>query len=384
MRSTLRLCAALVVLSAFAYACGVANESALSDFGGEGTGARGDAAPNEGPSAGASPTDLAPVDNAVILVHAAKALPFRLCFENELDRRPLPDADLMPESNVVGVEVGSAVRLGPLRGAPGMIFVIDEFALRFPTSEQPSCQKALSRPEPIPYAIRLPPGPQNTAADKDLSKGVHLLVLTGCTGNTALNTYSQAECGSDWTPAAGNLAIKEIELTGANRASPSTLPAQIVNLSQPLESARAGRTLSITFGDLLAQGAKHEDVASGPPLYGEASPKEPATLTYTPEDLPSYDSLGFRVQLQPPGGGAAETVLEQSLARVQNLSAPRDLPTSYFAAASNYALLLLGDPAPTFRDGGADDDPRRKLHLLAVPVINPKGSGAGDAGADAP
>jgi hypothetical protein len=45
---------------------------------------------------------------------------------------------------------------------------------------------------------------------------------------------------------------------------------------------------------------------------------------------------------------------------------------------------LLGSPDPKLPDGGADDDPFRKVHLLAVPVIEPKaapdGGEANDGG----
>ena len=61
-------------------------------------------------------------------------------------------------------------------------------------------------------------------------------------------------------------------------------------------------------------------------------------------------------------------------------SGSRDVPPSYYGAASNYALLLLGDPDAKLQDGGPDKDDRRNLHFLAVPVIAPKG----DAGTDEP
>jgi hypothetical protein len=78
---------------------------------------------------------------------------------------------------------------------------------------------------------------------------------------------------------------------------------------------------------------------------------------------------------QPAG---ATTLLDESLARIQSLSSPRDVPPTYYAAASNYALLLLGDPNAKLADGGADTDDRRRLHFLAVPVIEPKTDGGAD------
>ena len=77
-------------------------------------------------------------------------------------------------------------------------------------------------------------------------------------------------------------------------------------------------------------------------------------------------------------------VLDQTLEQVQAISAPRELPTTYFGIASNYALLLLGDPAPRLFDGGADTDGRRALHLVAIPVIDPKADAGADAGPTEP
>jgi hypothetical protein len=90
------------------------------------------------------------------------------------------------------------------------------------------------------------------------------------------------------------------------------------------------------------------------------------------------------VALATPGdggadGGTATKQLDESLARIQKLSSPRDLPPTYYAAASNYALLLLGDPSATVLDGGPSDD-RRGLHFLAVPVIDPKDDAGTDGG----
>ena len=77
---------------------------------------------------------------------------------------------------------------------------------------------------------------------------------------------------------------------------------------------------------------------------------------------------------------------------MQELSFSPTVPTTYYRSASNYALLLVGDPriAPTYDDGGANPgyDRRRAVHLLAVPVKDDDVEDAGtpsvdDAGATA-
>jgi hypothetical protein len=390
MRTTVGLSALLVAFSALVYACGSAD---LSSFGADSanpsaTGGGTDAGFGGATSAPSGDKALAPVDNAVILVHAAKSQSFRLCFENETDRRPQPDSQVMPEANVVGVEVGSAVRLAPLRGKPGMVYLYEEPLIRafYPAfggaGAGPTCKNLLENTNLQKLAQPL------GAIDTDLSHGVHLVVVRGCPSDSPLRKYSAAECGDGWAAATGNLTVKEITLTGATRPGDGILPAQVVNLSQPLESARAKGNVLVTFGDLTAPSATHTTVTANPTLFGEAQPSQPAQLPYNSSDIAIYESVGFRVSLLAADAGAdagaGKKVLDESLALIQKQSSPRDVPPSYYSAASNYALLLLGDPDAKLADGGPDTDERRTLHFLAVPVIEPKNDGGAEGGTTDP
>lgn len=384
-RTTLWVGLGVAALSASLLAC-ASMTSADAAFGSPGEGS----SSSSGGSVGSEPAptggsrDLTPTDNAVILVHAAKSQPYRLCFKNELSRLPVPDSQAMPQANVVGVEVGSAVRIAPLGGVPGEVFLFEEPLIRAlyfnlaGGAKGPTCDQLLSG---ATGGLAIPVG----KVDANLSSGVHLLTLRGCPKNSAVRTYSTAECGADWTAAAGNLKIEELTLTGANRQDPSSLPAQVVNLSQPIDTLRAGRRLEVTFGKLDGSGSETL-VASDPALYAGANPPTPAQLKYAPEDLGSYDTMGLKVRFAAGDAGSGADLFTQSLARIQKLSSPRDVPSDYYAAASNYVFLLLGDPDAKLADGGPDDDERRNAHFLAVPVIAPKpdGADAGDAGTDAP
>ncbi len=391
MRTSVRVSALLIALSGLAYACGSGD---LSSFGADSSpGSSGGTASDAGFGGAATPSAgdkaLGPADNAVILVHAAKSQAFRLCFQSELDRQPQPDSELMPEANVVGVEVGGAVRLRPLRGAPGNVILFDEPTIRgsYPSfggaRAGPSCQDlingALGGDAQVLGKI-----------DTNLSTGVHLLVVTGCPVDSAIRTFTAAECGAGWIPGTlakggkANLAVKEISLTGTGRPSDNGfLPAQIVNLSQPLESARAGRDLVVSFGPLAEPSTAHVPVATNPKLFGGAEPSTPVPLSYPQNDTTVYGTSGFRVMFATGTGDAAADVklLDESLADVQKSSSPRDIPPSYYATASNYALLLLGDPNSKV-DGGTDE--RLALHLLAIPVIDPKSDGGADDDGGAP
>ena len=106
-------------------------------------------------------------------------------------------------------------------------------------------------------------------------------------------------------------------------------------------------------------------------------------LDYAATDLASYGTSGLFVTLGGPvddagvpveagaDAGPREILVAQSLAEIQKQSSPRSLPQDWFAFASSYIVLSVGDPKPIFADGGPDDDPRRALHLLAIPLAAP-------------
>jgi len=349
---------------------GVDDGSSSSSSGGPSDGA------GLSPSPGGEKGDLGPTDNAVILVHAAGMPAFRMCFEKEPDLRPMPDQETMPEANVVGVEVGSAVRLAPLKGPPGKVFVFNESLIRQYAGQGLKCGDLLASTEGN-SAFEM------TAITTDYSKGVHLLVLRGCQGKTPLTTRTKEECGQDYDPLAtgspaaakGNLSLLDIELKGAYRTVPS-LPTQVIHLSQALESSRNGATLAVTFGDVTTETSFHASAAENPTLFAnEPEDLGPSAPTFETDDESVYANVGFRVVTK--SGNTTTVVAQQSLAETQKLSAPRDIPSSYYSAASNYVLLLLGSPAEAAQpDGG---DPRKGVHLLAVPVVDPTKFDGGSA-----
>jgi hypothetical protein len=160
------------------------------------------------------------------------------------------------------------------------------------------------------------------------------------------------------------------------------LPVQLIHVAPALEAQLEGATLDVTFGELTATQEKlAQPVASKTPLLG-TSAQVPLDLDQADESV--YGTHGFRVALRT--AGSTKFSIDLSLAAVQDLSSPRDLPTSYYRVASNYALLLLGDPSVPVGAADAGVNPeRRRVHLLAVPVLDPSqadAGGPGDAGPD--
>jgi hypothetical protein len=328
--------------------------------------------------------------NGVVLVHAAAFPPFRLCFENMPDRLPQPESSVMPEANVVGVEVGSAVRIDPLE-APGKIYVVFEKRVRAtPGGENtPKCGELICKGA---STCLFPDADYHEAGriEQPLGQGVvHTLAITGCGARAFVTNFGIAEsdCGPDWNPTSGSLEAHLVPLLPTVDATEKTLPVQLVHMSTPLETMRGADPLEVTFGALDAGAEPRQIVAASPPLF---EPGPQATLDVDQKEQSYYGTHGFRVAIgaggASDGGAPGSFAFDQSLAEVQELSQPSSIPTTYYRSASNYALILLGDPriAKTLPDGGANPayDPRRAVHLLAVPVKEEKdaGSPAGDGG----
>lgn len=329
--------------------------------------------------------------NGIVLVHAASFPAFRVCFQGRAGDRPEPSTEVMPESNVVGVDVGTAVRLDPKIGVLGRAFVFAEADLRalYPTfgGDGPTCNTLLTTGIGA-SAIEV------GEIEEDLSFGVHALVLTGCRGAAKDTLATTQRCGDDWeakraTPN-GNLQLRVISLQAFQRLGTTRLSFQIVQLSPGLGRLAAGRAVGISFGALDTEGgAPPPPFVEGSLPFAKPVPNPPAVVDYTASDIGSYATSGVFVTL---GGavddagvtidagaeaGARELVFAQSLADIQKRSSPRSLPAEWFAVASSYVVISVGEPAPRLADGGADDDPRRALHLLAIPLAEPD-SGARD------
>jgi hypothetical protein len=330
--------------------------------------------------------------NGIVLVHAAAFPAFRICFEGTPDDQPQPSTELMPESNLVGVDVGTAVRLAP-RATLGKATVFPEAAIRAtdPAGGNigPTCNELLN-------SAAKDNSLEVGNVSEDLSRGVHVLVLLGCRGSALDPVASAARCGDDWEAskgtAKGNLQLGVISLQAYARPNATQLSVQIVQLSPGLQRRAAGRTLGLAFGPLAAidSGTLPAPFIAGAVPFGEPIPKPPAVLDYAEADMSSYANSGLVVSLGDAIGdggtaneggveaGARELVIAQSLADIQKRSSPRSLPRDWFAIASSYVVLSLGDPDPRLADGGRDDDERRALHLLAIPLAAPPS--AGDAG----
>ncbi len=361
-------------------ACGAQSASALDGESPSGKGTvdgagRADNAPNIGA--------LTPTASGIILVHAARFPGIRLCFESYPEEHPQPDSKVMPEANVVGLELGSVVRLPPLERPPGKVYVMSERALRGQQVADKTCGELLTGPNAL-----LPNSAHNeaTVISEPLGTGgVHLLAITGCGGSIFLDAISAPSdrCGANWSSSAGNLIAQTVRLSATEaRATYKAIPVQLVHAAPEIDAA--GQKLAISFGSLSKPGALEKTLE----LSSLLSLSPATTLDVDQTDEAFYGTHGFRITLGAAGGGTTATI-DQSLAEIQNLSAPSEIPTTYYRAASTYAMLIVGDPSvpsTVVDDAGAqrDNPDRRRLHMLTIPIVDPEQGDAGlDGGADA-
>jgi len=379
----LAFCLSIAVLVGGAV-LGTASCSSAYDAGFAGDGGfvgKADGAPGLDGGSAAPPAQLEA--NGIVLVHAASFPAFRICFGGALSARPLPDTDLMPDSNVVGIDIGTAVRLPPYKGMLGRAFVFPELAIRslYPAfggaGIGPTCEQLLlSNKSDVTEVGTL---------TEDLGRGVHALVLHGCRTAALDKQASVARCGDTWTAAAGNLTLDVLSLTAYQRPpSLKGLPVQLLQLSPAFARVTAGRSVGVAFGALDREGgAAPAPFIEGAVPFGTPVPNPPAVIAYDPAELAAYATSGVFVSVGGllDGGSAdagRELVLKQSLADIQLRSASRSLPSDWFAVASSYVIVSVGDPDPVTEDGGPDADPRRALHVLAIPLA--AGAPAADAG----
>lgn len=329
------------------------------------------------------------VTDGVLLVHAASLPPLRLCFGERGSEQPVPLDVIMPESNVVGLDVGSVVRLPNITGPLGQVVGFPEESLRGSTRP---CRQLVEDSELGPVSHRL------GTLDADLSQDLHLVALTGCERLADDPSASKERCGPSWDEAAGNLRLVVTELQPRRRSSPSSIAVQLVQLSGALDHA-LGPNGYLGLGVQSGNAPPSIVLAERVP-FGVPHPAEPAEVRLPPFSATDGGAAAFgetNLVLQvargevgaPPafptdGGSIGETVLTQSLAETQRLTLPSALPPDFFATVSSFVLLSVGELAPKSELPDAGRDPRTLLHLLAVPLAipaDPRDAGTRDAGA---
>ncbi|MBX3233680.1 MAG: hypothetical protein KIT84_21275 [Labilithrix sp.] len=392
---------AVALFTTVGIACADMNDSMSLDSRKSGRGDNDSGDPNGAGSSssggGAAPEFGSPAATGVVVAHSATFPSFRLCFENYPDKLPQPDSKVMPGANVVGVEVGGAVRIDALPEAAGMVYVIDEARIRVESGAEDArtCGQliseiggdALSNPL-IAYRDYY----FATKIERPLGVGnVDVLAITGCADAVTIRGLDQlaappaagtpavASCGGDWKPVEGNLAATALTLAASpDGPTESEIPVAIFNLSPA--AAAVSASVEVKFGPEIDAGAEAQVSLPLNATAFETGGEARLAVDQTKEE--SYGRLGFDVISTID---AQKVTRRQSLADVQQLSAPGDIPTTYYRAASNYALLVLGDPSHSEEraGGGANPafNPRRALHIVAVPVLDP--AILADAGAEA-
>lgn len=342
---------------------------------------------------GMAPSDGSSIEaTGVMLVHGAAFPAFRVCFANYPALRPQPDATVMPQANLVGVDVGSVVRINPPSETPGeravkppgKVFVIDQSSIsRVAGSEDEELPcEALVCEGPSP-CLRVNRDYVEAGSIEEVigTRSVDVVAITGCGGASFFTDgVKPAYCSEPWNAARGSLISTVVPLLANPRGADSGLPVQLLNLAPFVDAL--GSTFRVSYGDIRGDGGALEAITETPALFKTS---ESASLDIPLGDLAVYGTHGFRIDVTPKltGGNDAgsTTVVEQSLADVQALSAPTMVPDAFYNAASNYVLLAVGNP--TFSAApDAGTDPRGAFHLLAIPVKDPDADAGVNGGAN--
>lgn len=377
MRSRLLLIAAALATTAAIVACG---SSATSAFDASGTNAPGK---NDGTGGASGDADATPSQlgndagggaaagaGSVVLVHAARNLPaFRVCFQDHTNTLPLPDDKIMPNANVVGVDVGTAVHVGQLEpkqssnpdasiaaydsgveggvdSGPlptGELHVIEEKLARqfFPQNTDanawPNCGDLVNVLRQNGYEGHGLYTLKGDTLTPDLNSAI-FVVVKGCLPDPALTT---TECGPGFTTTAGNLSYQTLQVVAQDGSGFDF----------------EGVSASPAVADMSTLVYSPDGQSKSDPISLKATSVSSSASSTLPAD---YTVAKFT--LAAPNGAA---LITSSLADIQARSAPRVLPADFFGLRSTFVLFAIGDPKVT------DQTAPNALHLIAVPVQDP-------------
>lgn len=204
-----------------------------------------------------------------------------------------------------------------------------------------------------------------------LADGSYLLAVTGCIPSLFDPAGSVARCGPQYTPAGGNLGVTTAKLDTSAHADPNQMGAQVAQLAPGIDDAflpDGGSDAGVTVGyGPLGVDDAGAPLASSLRYLGVSalvSREVPSAMT---EGL--FASVGVTVSVD----GRATPALALTLAGIQKLSDPTELPDQFFKGQTSYLFAIVGDPtAPqqlTAPDGGLNASyDGHGLHVIALPT----------------
>jgi len=329
---------------------------------------------NPGDAGAATPNGVSA--GSVVLVHASRNLPaFRACFSGYTNTLPLPDDKLMPNANVVGVDVGTAVHVGQINhkkagmdtvdadvpdydsgveggvdagpALQGPLWIIEEKLARqfYPQgtdrSGWPNCDeivKVLQENGYEGHGLYTLTGDPLSPSDSNAT----FVVVKGCLPDSTLTT---TECGSTFTKSKGNLSFQLLVTTAQD------------GMGFDFEGVAASP--AVPNGTLLTYSVSNGATPTpGVPI--EAMGISPSASSTLPTNSGDFDMASFELR-----DSKNTLILQQSLAAIQARSSPRVLPADFFGLRSTFVLFAVGDPTV------ADKTAPTALHFLAVPVQDP-------------
>ena len=328
----------------------------------------GDGGPGEGGGDAAGPdgsaSDAGVVPSVVLALHASPDLfDFRIClatstsadgtgatFSANVAPWPSDDSRPMPMANYAGVAVGRGAAL-PREIVPSGVFVvpylIDAHQLAMSNDPKAACSSRVGS-GCVPGSgmclkssdfVQLPAIPAVTFA----GTGAKLLAIVGCL------TPGRAACGAEDN---GALHAKVLPLAGDEALSVDQIGVQVAHVA-----LAAGSVVAHVDDTTIDAGPLPLDPFNVGPLNG--------FVMTVPSDKssPLWASEGVSFAIADAG-------LRMSLADMQRIADPSQLPIEFFKAHGAYVFVLVGDPNAAnalYVDGGLNPKfDGTGLHVTAI------------------
>jgi hypothetical protein len=343
----------------------------------------------DAPVAAEAGTDAGPIELTLAMIHASATLwPFRVCLQRDdglwATPAPLPDdpSAVMPHTNVVGVAPGGALLVPNAQdfndngAAPITPYLIRTDSLK-PYALDAHCKDLICGvgsclKKDFDYIAGNPQVLVPVAGT-----GVAVVYVYGCIGSAG----SAERCGADYAKE-GNLKVAALPSFSIDSTEPGagTIRVRVVQTSQSAEAvwlrdAGASAGMSLVYGALDDPDAGKTLLDNAP--FGTLQPTvvsyELATPQLSDADLPLYARQGFTVRAASGDAGIGP-VLKLSLAEVQDLSKPTELPPSFWNGSTDFLIALVGDVTQSavpvaLPDGGHNPlFDGYGLHVIAVPL----------------
>jgi hypothetical protein len=195
-----------------------------------------------------------------------------------------------------------------------------------------------------------------------LNEKSYLLVLTGCTGDTAIE--NKQKCGDDGFnpdggPGPGNLAVRIYDLDRATAIPADKVGTQFVH---------ASASAAFYLGTQFVQVNPAYQTTKGDPSTAKSvsTPPDSGVTLYDKTDLVQVSGVNFASDYFTANPAVAPLAIELPL--IQAISYPTGVPEGgAYANGASWTFIAVGDADPTVSADAGGRFNTKKFHYLAFP-----------------